>query len=49
MHEKNLLNSLLTHEHFRLVFLDGMSASFKPPLSKVLIRVYSFLIFYDSK
>ena len=40
---KFLSNSLLTHEHCRLVILDEMSTSFKPPLSKLLIRVFSLI------
>ena len=38
-----LSNSLLTHEHCRLVILEGMSTSFKPPLSNLLIRVFSLI------
>ena len=36
-------NSLLTHEHCRLAILDGMSTSFKPPLSQLLIRVFPLI------
>ena len=39
---KFLSNNLLNHEHCRLVILDRTSASFKPPLAKLLIS-----FFYD--
>ena len=41
---KFLSNSLLTHEHCRQAILDGMSTSFKPPLSKLLIWVFSLVV-----
>ena len=40
-------NSLLTHEYYRLAILDGMSSSFKPPLSKLLIIFFFFFFLWS--
>ena len=40
---KLLSNSLLNRGHCRLIILYGMSISFKPPLSKLLIRIFSLI------
>ena len=43
---KFLSNSLLTHEHYKLVILEGMSTSFKPRkllIRKLLFRVFSLI------